>query len=124
MGETDIVDLIIIEGVRIFNPELYAAIRENGNAFSPGIMDPVSWMRSTDAKALTEAVIKDALKDYSDQDRKAASIVIHALFPRTGAMGLFRAGAYSPDLIEGHSTEKRIAAKEYFPVTSIMEFLR
>ena len=30
-------------------------------------------------------------------------------------MGLFRAGAYSPDIIEGRSKEKRIAAKEYFP---------
>src|SRR5207302_6420376 len=49
------------------------------------------------------------------QDRKAASIVIQALFPRSGAMGLFRAGAYSPDIIEGRSKEKRIAAKEYFP---------
>lgn len=115
VGETDIVDLILVEGIRIFYPELYAAIRENADAFSPGVMDPLSWMRSTDAKALTEEVIKDALSDYSDQDRKAASVVVQALFPGTGAMGLFRAGAYSPDLIEGRSTEKRIAAKEYFP---------
>ena len=115
VGETDIVDMILIEGIRIFYPELYATIRENADVFSPGVMDTVSWMRSADTKALTEEVIKNALKDYSDQDRKAASIVVQALFPRTGAMGLFRAGAYSPDLIEGRSTEKRIATKEYFP---------
>jgi len=115
VGETDIVDLILIEGIRIFYPELYTAIRENADAFSPGAMDPVSWIRNTDTKALTEAVIKEALKDYSDEDRKSASIVVQALFPRTGAIGLFRAGAYSPDLVEGRSTEKRIAAKEYFP---------
>jgi len=115
VGETDVVDLILVEGLRIFYPELYAAIRENADAFSPGAIDPVSWLRNTDTKALTEEVIKEALKDYSDEDRKAASIIVQALFPRTGAMGLFRAGAYSPDLIEGRSTEKRIAAKEYFP---------
>jgi hypothetical protein len=115
IGETDIVDLILIEGIRIFYPELYAAIRGNADAFSPGAMDPASWIRNTDTKAVTEEVIKEALKDYSNEDRKAASIVVQALFPRTGAIGLFRAGAYSPDLIEGRSTEKRIAAKEYFP---------
>jgi hypothetical protein len=115
VGETDVVDLILIEGIRIFYPELYAAIRENADAFSPGVTDPVSWMRNRDTKALTEEVIKEALKDYSDEDRKAASIVVQALFPRTQAIGLFRAGAYSHDLIEGRSTEKRIAAKEYFP---------
>lgn len=115
IGETDIVDLILIEGVRIFYPELYGAIRINADVFSPGVMDPVSLIRNTDTKALTEEVIKKALEDYSDEDRKAASIVVQALFPGTGAMGLFRAGAYSPDLIEGRSTEKRIAAKEYFP---------
>ncbi|HYX28772.1 MAG TPA: P-loop NTPase fold protein, partial [Pyrinomonadaceae bacterium] len=115
VGETDVVDLILIEGIRIFYPELYAAIRENADAFSPGVSDPLSWIRDADAKALTEGVIKEALKDYSEQDRKAASIVVQALFPRTGAMGLFRAGAYSPDLIEGRSKEKRIGTKEYFP---------
>jgi hypothetical protein len=115
VGETDVVDLILIEGIRIFYPELYSAIRENADAFSPGATDPAIWMRNSDTKALTEEVIKEALRNYSDQACKAASIVVQALFPRTGALGLFRAGAYSPDLIEGRSTEKRIAAKEYFP---------
>lgn len=36
VGETDAVDLILIEGIRIFYPELHAAIRENADAFSPG----------------------------------------------------------------------------------------
>lgn len=115
VGETDVVDLILIEGIRIFYPELYAAIRDNADVFSPGVMDPVSWMRDEDTKAVTEKILTHALEHYTEEDRKAASILVQALLPRTRAMGLFEADAYSPDLIEGRSKEKRIASKEYFP---------
>lgn len=115
VGETDIVDLILIEGIRIFYPELYVAIRDNSDAFSRGVSDPVAFMRDSDNRALSEEILKNALQNYSEADRKAASIVVQALFPSTQAMGLFRAGAYSPDLVEGRSTEKRMATKEYFP---------
>jgi KAP-like P-loop domain-containing protein len=115
VGETDVVDLILVEGIRIFYPELYVAIRDNADAFSEGVTDPLTFMRDKDNKALAEEVIKNALRDLSEQDRKAASIVIQALFPRTGAAGLFRVGAYASEFNEGRGSEKRIATKQYFP---------
>jgi hypothetical protein len=114
VGETDIVDLILIEGLRILYPEVYFAIRDNGDAFSPNVTDPLNLIRDSDRKKLSEEIIKGALESYSEADRKAAGVVIQALFPRIAA-DLFRAGPYVSDLIEGRSTEKRIASNEYFP---------
>jgi hypothetical protein len=114
VGETDLVDLVLIEGIRIFYPELYAAIRNNPDAFSPGVTDPLGFKREPDQRALSEGILKSALQNYSEADRKAGSIVVQAIFPRTGAADLFRAGAYSADINEGRTADKRIAAKEYF----------
>lgn len=114
VGEVDIVDLIFLEAVRTFYPDLYAAIRDNPDAFLGAVFDPLSSMNEQEAKAHVENVIKAALDVYLEQDKKAASIVIQNLFPRTGASGLFRAGAYSSTFNEGWSKEKRVASKDYF----------
>jgi hypothetical protein len=71
-------------------------------------------MNETEAKEYVERTIKAALETYSEEDRKAAGIVIQTLFPSTGASGLFKAGAYSSDFNERWANEKRIAAKDYF----------
>ncbi len=114
VGEVDAIDLIFLEAIRAFYPELYAAIRDNEEVFLGTVFDPLSSMNEKDAKAHVDAVIKDALDVYSETDKKAARIVIQDLFPRTGASGLFRAGAYSSDFNERWAKEKRVAAKDYF----------
>jgi hypothetical protein len=114
-GEVDIIDLILIEAVRIFYPELYAAIRNNEDAFLGTVFDPLSLMNESDAKTYVARAIQSALEVYSADDRRAAGITIQALFPRTGASGLFKAGTYSSDFNERWANEKRIGAKEYFP---------
>ena len=114
VGEVDIVDLIFLEAVRTFYPELYIAIRDNEDVFLGTIFDALRPLNKEEAKAHVERVLKDALTNYSDQDKKAASIVVQELFPRTGASGLFRAGAYSSEFNEGWAKEKRVAAKDYF----------
>ena len=113
-GEVDIVDLIFLEAIRTFYPELYATIRDNPEIFLGSVFDPLSPMNEKEAKEHVEGTIKTALEIYSEQVKKAASIVIQDLFPRTGASGLFRAGAYSSDFNERWSREKRIASKDYF----------
>lgn len=115
VGEVDIVDLVMIEAIRILYPELYVAIRNYSDAFLGTVFDPMSPMNESDAKAYVERTIKAALDAYSEDDRKSAGIVIQALFPRTGASGLFRAGAYSSDFNERWANEKRIGSTEYFP---------
>src|SRR6266852_8196180 len=89
-------------------------MRDNPDVFLGTVFDPLSSMNEKEAKAHVEGVIKAALDVYSEQDKKAASIVIQDLFPRTGASGLFKAGAYSSNFNEGWAKEKRVAAKDYF----------
>jgi hypothetical protein len=115
VGEVDIVDLILLEGIRIFYNELYVSIRNNEEVFLGTVFDPLSSMNETDAKAHVERTINAALNTYSEGDKKAASLVIQALFPRTGASGLFGPGAYSSDFNERWASNKRIGAEEYFP---------
>jgi hypothetical protein len=106
-GEVDVVDLIFLEAIRTFYPDLYATIRDNPEVFLGSVFDPLSPMNEKEAKEHVEGTIKTALEIYSEQVKKAASIVIQDLFPRTGASGLFRAGAYSSDFNERWGREKR-----------------
>jgi len=95
-GEVDIVDLIFLEAIRTFYPELYATIRDNPEVFLGSIFDPLSAMNEKEAKEQVESTIKTALDIYPEQVKKAASIVIQDLFPMTGASGLFGAGVTLP----------------------------
>ncbi len=113
-GEVDIVDLIFLEAIRTFYPRLYTAIRDNPDVFLGSAFDPLSSMNETEARSHVENTIGYALEGYSDQDKKAARIVIQDLFPGTGASGVFRAGAYSSQFSERWAKEKRVAAKDYF----------
>ena len=113
-GEVDIVDLIFLEAIRTFYPELYATIRDNPEVFLGSIFDSLSAVNEKEAKEHVEGTINTALEIYPEQVKKAASIVIQDLFPRTGASGLFRSGAYSSDFNERWNREKRVAATDYF----------
>ncbi len=114
IGEVDLVDLIFLEAIRTFYAELYITIRDNPEVFLGSVFDPLSSMNENEAKKHVENTIKGALESYSEQDRKAASLVIQDLFPRTGARGLFGAGAYSADFNERWAGAKRVAARDYF----------
>ncbi len=113
-GEVDIVDLVLLEAIRTFYPELYIAIRGNPEVFLGSAFDPLSAMNENEAKEHIETTIKSALAVYSESDKKAARIVIQDLFPRTGASGVFRAGAYSSPFNERWAKNKRVAARDYF----------
>lgn len=114
VGEVDIVDLVFLEGVRTFYPELYQSIRDEEDVFLGTVFDGFGRLNENDAKARVEEVIKTALANYSEADQKAARIVIQDLFPRTGASGNYGPGAYSAEHTESFAKEKRVGAKDYF----------
>lgn len=113
-GEVDILDLVFLEAVRTFYPELYQAIRDEEEVFLGTVFDGFARLNENDAKARVEQVIKTALANYSEADQKAARIVIQDLFPRSGASGIYGPGAYSAEHTESFAKEKRVAAKDYF----------
>ena len=113
-GETDTIDLIFLEAIRAFYPDLYASIRENEEVYLGTIFDAPRG-NTEESKEYATKIIEDALKGLSEQDNKAAKVVIQELFPRTGVSGMFGMGAYGAEYDAEWAKEKRIAAKNYFP---------
>lgn len=109
-GEVDLLDLMLIEGVRTFYPKLYASIRESPDVFLGTGLD----RGGEKAKEHAKKVIDNALEDLSDRDQRAARHVIQELFPRTGVQTVIGTMHYGSEWDSRWAKEKRIAAQRYF----------
>jgi len=101
-GETYPPDLMLIEGMRIFFPDLYEFIRRN----------PESVLRTESRnKGNTglDAFIAAHTKGMNEREQKAAANLVEALFPRT------RSSIYGGDWDAEFARERRIASEYYFP---------
>lgn len=102
--DTNAVDLMCVEALRIFYPKLYLYIRENPelflgtsnergsdrlNVIDKALAEPLVAMGLSDAKALRESVLKD-------------------IFPRVGSMG------YGSEWEDIWALDKRVCARAYF----------
>ncbi len=102
-GEVRLIDQILIEGLRVFYPTIYQAVRNNPqdvlrqdrDRFGP--QPPASPVRA----AIAALAVDDAQKAGLDD------LITH-LFPRTGTMG------YGSEWDTRWNTEKRICSKDYF----------
>jgi hypothetical protein len=103
-GEVDPVDHLLIEGIRVFYPNLYATIRDNPKLF---LEDTRSDQEKTRRK---NEVIDGALKHDGVDDAEAVKDgLIQPLFPRAiGNMG------YGDDWDNIWAEEKRIRSADYF----------
>jgi predicted KAP-like P-loop ATPase len=104
-GEANPVDLILIEGVRIFYPKLYAGIRDNPEVF----------LRMPEGHGVEEhrqrqtQLIEGALSGIGVQSIRAIRRgLIEPLFPRTSNMG------YGNDWDPIWAQQQRICSHEYF----------
>ena len=105
-GEVNTVDFLLIEGLRVLMPGLFATIRDNPDAFVRG------WTGNPfgedKAKERSDKIVEKALEDLPDQHREAARQLLEGLFPRIGKMG------YGLDWEDPWAKEKRVASQEYF----------
>ena len=107
--EVNHVDLMLIEGMRVFYPRLYDAVRENPSVFRGAfpVLDDVS----QGTKDRTKKVIDDAFE--GQESLKAAGLTLaKGLFPRLDT--IYGNTFYSDDSIEQWAKEKRVASSEYF----------
>jgi KAP family P-loop domain len=109
-SEVDPVDMIFLEAVRAFYPNVYKSIRENSGIYSGSVRLSLGLHDEQEIKQKTSDLIENATKDLVDEDSKAALVAIQALFPSTGASGLLTG-------IPGRegSGKKRISSPDYFP---------
>lgn len=109
-GEVNIVDLLLIEGVKILYPKLYNTIKEKPDYFLGTILD--QGVNFEQIKKLVADLIEQSIADLSKEAQVSAKNLLKELFPRlTGILGNIHYGA---DWQKKWTQEKRIASIRYF----------
>ncbi len=105
-GEAHPVDLMLIEGVRVFYPKLYGVIRDNPDLFLKAADENV---RREQHRQRISKLIDDSLDDSGVIDKeRVRSRLVEVLFPRIGNTG------YGNEWDMIWSKEQRIRSAEYF----------
>lgn len=106
-GEVNPVDHMLIEGIRVFYPKLYAVIRENPRFF---LEQHRTGNRPDAERQRVNTLIDGALKDAGVKDvEQIKDRLIKPLFPR--AIGNV---SYGSDWDKTWAKEQKIASSEYF----------
>jgi predicted KAP-like P-loop ATPase len=109
-GEVNIVDLLLIEGIKIFYPKLYRSIKDKPNYFLGEVLD-----QGRDYEQIKNRVIEYIEQSISDLSRDAqvyAKNLLKELFPRlSGVIGSIH---YGSDWQIRWTEQKRIASLKYF----------
>jgi hypothetical protein len=102
------VDVLLMEGVRVFYPKLYLVIRDNGALFLSGGRDSDQNTEGTQRRHLSD-LIREAASDISAE--QAASLrrdLLEGLFPRLGQT------RYPDELESEWAREQRVCSEQYF----------
>lgn len=105
-GEAHAVDVMLIEGIRIFYPKLYAAIRDNPEYFLSSGADRHDREAHRQRAA---AIIGQALEGIGVPDKgQVRARLLEVLFPRLSNMG------YGHDWDKRWDREQRVCSDKYF----------
>ncbi len=107
--EVNPVDLMLIEGIRVFYPALYIFIRKNRDLFS-GTMSTRQYDQQKD-KEIEVGKINAVLEQFG-QDAIHAKTLLMTLFPKL--KGLYGNLHYGSDFEKEWANEKKISSKDYF----------
>ena len=112
-GEVNAIDLILIEGIRVFYPKLYETVRDHAEIFLGSRVSGLS--DRTDRQAVNQqiqAIVDASLDTMSASEKKAAIGLIERLFPRMEGVygGMTYAGGYE----EHWASQRLIASGTYF----------
>jgi hypothetical protein len=107
-GEVHLGELMLVEAMRLFYPELYKATRSNKDLVLGIGRFARSMHNGKEREQSITGLIDRGTKDLSDEQRGQARGLLQTLFPRTSDT------TYDSDWEEQWSREKRIAARDYF----------
>jgi len=102
------VDLLLIEGIRVFYPKLYLAIRDNADLFLGGGRDSDQNTESAQRRHLADLIAKAAGDITPEQSAGLRRDLLEPLFPR------LRATRYGHDWEPNWAREQRICSQQYF----------
>jgi hypothetical protein len=108
-GEVDTADLMLIEGIRVFYPKLYAAIRANPDMFLQGEQEQRRHGLDRGTSALDE-LLEGCIPNSTQANRvQIKDRLLKPLFPRTGNM------IYGREWDRDWAIDQRACAAQYFP---------
>jgi hypothetical protein len=108
-GEVNRVDLLLIEAIRSFFPEVYDIIRENQTVFH----GTESATYGTPKFQITQ-LLKPIMDNLSQSEQEQLKVILVELFPRLApeySMGGIRSGEW----LESYAKDKKICSPEYCP---------
>lgn len=105
-GEVNIVELMLIEGIRIFYPKLYAGIRDNPPLF---IRSEERRARNDQGPNPLDVLLEQCMPNLSQKEREIVkSRLLVPLFPMVGSMG------YGGEWDQIWERDQRICSANYF----------
>lgn len=102
--EVRIADLLLIEAIRVFYPDMYTLIRDNPDVFLSD--EPRSGSPDKDRATVLNAMYKGV---ESENHRNSLRHLIEVLFPRSSNQG-----SYGDDWEKTWAEDKRICSRAYF----------
>lgn len=106
-GEANPVDVMLVEGLRVFHPKLYGYIRENPDKFARQERQ-ANRHENEERVALAEKIESLVMHEEKEVRTQIRDRLIEVLFPRLQNMG------YGGDWDVRWSREQRVCSSEYF----------
>ena len=111
-GEVNTVDLMLIEGLRIFYPDHYVLVRDNPDLFLKGFRNPYNSGQKAEAAEKLKMCLADAADDLSGDEKNAVEKLLCELFPRLNEA--FDHGSNSERNSVHWIRERRVCSESYF----------
>ena len=102
------VDLLLMEGIRVFYPKVYSLIRDNAELFLGGGRDSDQNTESAQRRHIADLIGQAADQMTAEQNASLRRDLLEALFPR------LRTTRYEHDWETIWAREQRICSKQYF----------
>lgn len=109
-GEIYPVDLMLVEGIRLFYPRLYETIKRNSEIFL-GVSFSGGGTQESEKKRVRE-IIDASLKDLNSDEKSAAGRLLQIIFPRL--QGIYGNTFFGSEWDITWSKSRRVASKDYF----------
>lgn len=113
-GEVDPVDLMLVEGIRLFFPDLYHAMRRQPEIFLGANLSAAGSYGLDQAKEYSLSVVKAAVSKLDEAQERATFSVLEELLPRLGTIFKHNYQPHGSDFEPRWRKEKRLASKDYY----------
>lgn len=110
-GETNPVDLMLIEGIRVFYPKLYETIRKNGDIFTDSFRDSMHSNHDKE-KSKIKTTIEKSIDSSDPEEIDGVLQLLQSMFPKLKAV--YGNTHYGSDWEKIWSDAQRICSSAYF----------